>query len=110
MKYHQGDIVEVNFLFPNGTFKPHPALIVSNDELQETEDIIYLCLISSKDYNDQYCFPITEEMVTVPFEKQSFVKCQIIVGNIERDVLRKHGSMKPEYLDKVIDKIITSIF
>ena len=37
MKYHQRDIVEVNFLFPDGTFKPHPAIIVSNDELQEDE-------------------------------------------------------------------------
>ena len=35
MKYHQRDIVEVSFLFTDGTFKPHPALIVSNDELQE---------------------------------------------------------------------------
>jgi hypothetical protein len=24
MKYHQRDIVEVSFLFPDGTFKPHP--------------------------------------------------------------------------------------
>ena len=110
MKYHQGDIVEVNFLFPNGIFKPHPALIVSNDELQETEDIIYLCLISSKDYNQQYCFPITDDMTTVHFEKQSFVKCQIIVGDVENDVIRKYGTMKPEYLDKVIDKIISSVF
>ena len=30
MKYHQRDIVEVSFLFPDGTFKPHPAIIVSN--------------------------------------------------------------------------------
>ena len=35
MKYHQRDIVEVSFLFPDGTFKPHPAIIVSNDKLQE---------------------------------------------------------------------------
>ena len=34
MKYHQRDIVEVSFLFPDGTFKPHPAIIVSNDQLQ----------------------------------------------------------------------------
>jgi len=31
MKYHQRDIVEVSFLFPDGTFKPHPAIIVSNE-------------------------------------------------------------------------------
>ena len=51
MKYHQKDIVEVNFLFPDGTFKPHPAIIVSNDELQEDEDgMFYLVLITSNDW------------------------------------------------------------
>lgn len=48
MKYHQRDIVEVSFLFPDGTFKPHPAIIVSNDQLQEDEDgMFYLVLITS---------------------------------------------------------------
>ena len=46
MKYEQQDIVEINFLFPDGTFKVHPALIVSNNELQEDEGIIYLCMVS----------------------------------------------------------------
>ena len=47
MKYHQRDIVEVNFLFPDGTFKPHPAIIVSNDQLQDDEDgLLYLVLIT----------------------------------------------------------------
>ena len=46
MKYHQRDIVEVSSLFPDGTFKPHPAIIVSNDELQEDEDgMFYLVLM-----------------------------------------------------------------
>lgn len=46
MKYQQGDIIEINFLFPNGEFKPHPALIISNDYLQEVEEgYIYLVLI-----------------------------------------------------------------
>ena len=40
MKYHQRNIVEVSSLFPDGTFKPHPAIIVSNDELQEDEEIL----------------------------------------------------------------------
>ena len=48
MRYHQRDIVEVSFFFPDGTSKPHPALIVSNDELQMDEGFIYLCMISSK--------------------------------------------------------------
>ena len=47
MKYEQRDVVEVNFMFPDGSFKPHPALIISNNELQENEGYIYLCMISS---------------------------------------------------------------
>ena len=65
MMYHQRDIVEVSFLFPDGTFKPHPAIIVSNDQLQEDEEgMFYLVLITSNDrINPQYSYPLTDEMV-----------------------------------------------
>ena len=65
MKYHQRDLVEVNFLFPDGTYKPHPAIIVSNDVLQENEDgLLYLVLITSNDtINPQYSYPLTDEML-----------------------------------------------
>lgn len=113
MKYHQKDIVEVNFLFPDGTFKPHPAIIVSNDELQVDEDgMFYLVLITSNDWlNPQYSYPLTDEMVVGhSFSKPSIVKCQIITGNIERDVVRRLGSIKQKYFDEIVDKIIESIF
>ena len=72
MKYHQKDIVEVNFLFPDGTYKPHPAIIISNDELQEDEDgLLYLVLISSNDtINPQYSYPnvrLLQVMLNVTF-------------------------------------------
>jgi hypothetical protein len=31
----QRDIIELNFLMPNGESKPHPAVVVSNNELFE---------------------------------------------------------------------------
>ncbi len=110
MKYSQRDIVEISFLLPTGEFKPHPAVIVSNNELQENEGFIYLCMISSKNYNDQYSYPLTDDMLTFKMLKQSYVKCQILVGNIERDVIRKLGSMKQPYFDEMVDKVINSIF
>ncbi len=113
MKYHQRDIVEVSFLFPDGTFKPHPAIIVSNDQLQEDEDgMFYLVLITSNDrINMQYSYPLTDEMINgFTFSKPSLVKCQIITGYIERDVTRRLGSIKQEYFDEIVDKIVESIF
>lgn len=108
--YNQRDIVEVNFLFPDGTFKPHPALIVSNDELQEEEGFIYLCLISSKNYKPQYCYELNNDMMTTPLAKKSYVKCQILTANVERDVIKKIGRLKKTYFDEVVEKIICSIF
>lgn len=113
MKYHQRDIVEVNFLFPDGTFKPHPAIIVSNDELQiDEEGMFYLVLITSNDWiNPQYSYPLTDEMIVgYTFSKPSLVKCQIITGYIERDVVKRLGSIKQKYFDEIVDKIIESIF
>ena len=113
MKYHQRDIVELSFLFPDGTLKPHPAIIVSNDQLQEDEDgMFYLVLITSNDWlNPQYSYPLTDEMIVGhTFSKPSLVKCHIIAGNIERDVTRRLGSIKQIYFDEIVDKIVESIF
>ena len=110
MRYSQRDIVEINFLFPNGTFKPHPAVIVSNDELQEKEGFIYLCMISSKPYNPEYSYELDDEMLTVPMLKKSYVKCHLLVGNIERDVVRKLSRMKQPFFEEMVEKVIDSIF
>lgn len=113
MKYRQRDIVEVSFLFPDGTFKPHPAIIVSNDNLQEDEEgLLYLVLVTSNNtINPQYSYPLTEEMlVEHSFSKPSVAKCQIIAGYVERDVYRRLGSIKEKYFNEIIDKIIESIF
>lgn len=97
-------------MFPDGTTKPHPALIVSNDELQANEGFIYLCMISSKAYNPEYNYEIKDEMLTAPMAKQSYVKCQLLVGNIERDVIRKISRMKQPYFDEVVEQVINTIF
>lgn len=113
MKYKQRDIVEVSFLFPDGTLKPHPAIIVSNNQLQEDElGLVYLVLISSNNrINPQYSYPLSDDMVTsYNFSKTSYAKCQIIAGYTDRDIIRHLGSIKEEYFNEIIDKVIDSIF
>lgn len=110
MKYEQRDIVEINFMFPDGTSKPHPALIVSNNELQLDEGFIYLSMISSKAYNPLYNFKLEDNMLTMPMVKKSYVKCQLLVGNVERDVIRKISRVKQPYFDEIVEKIKETIF
>ena len=50
MIYHQRDIVEIDFPIPGEGYKVHPAVIVSNDELQLDEGFVYVALISSQDF------------------------------------------------------------
>ena len=42
------DIVEIDFPIPGKGYKVHPALIVSNDDLQLDEGFAYVALISSQ--------------------------------------------------------------
>ena len=88
MKIHQRDVVEVNYLFPNGITKPHMAIVISNDDLQAAEDFFYLAMISSKNYNPQYTFPLEDSMLTKNLTKKSFVICQLKGRYTERHDLR----------------------
>ena len=89
MKIYQRDIVEINFLFPNGKSKPHMAIVVSNDNLQVEEEFFYVVMISSKNYHPQYAFKLFDEMLTKPLRQQSYVICQLLGGYTERQVVKK---------------------
>ncbi|GHT20314.1 hypothetical protein AGMMS4957_06840 [Bacteroidia bacterium] len=110
MKISQRDVVETNFLLPNGEFKPHMAVVVSNEDLATAEGIVYLVLITSKDYNRQYCYELNEDMIDFQLTKKSYVKCHILVANMENSVFNKIGRMKLKYFNEMVDKIIESIF
>jgi len=110
MKVYQRDIVEVNFLFPDGKFKPHMAVVVSNDELNENEEFFYLAMISSKNYNPQYTFELEDDMLSKPLRLKSYVVCQLISGYTERDVLKKCSRVNEPVFLEIVEKIKKTIF
>ena len=110
MNIEQRQIVDINFIFPNGQLKPHPAIIISSEELYNIEGFFYCVLISSKEYNKSFSFELTDNMITKPMSKKSYVKCHIIGGFTLRDIVKTYGYIKPEYFEKIKSKIIKSIF
>ena len=40
-RVNQGEIVEVPFELPDGSILPHPALVISNEYLQDYEDGLF---------------------------------------------------------------------
>ena len=64
MKIHQRDVVEVNYLFPNGITKPHMAIVISNDDLQAAVRFLLPSYDNlPKNYNPQYTFPLEDSML-----------------------------------------------
>ena len=110
MRVHQRDIVEVNFLFPDGKMKPHLAVVVSNDELNENEGFFYLAMISSKNYNPQYTFELREDMLSKPLKLKSYVVCQLISGYTEQDVIKRCSRIKESVFISIVEKIKKTIF
>ena len=82
----------------------------SNDDLQAAEDFFYLAMISSKNYNPQYTFPLEDSMLTKNLTKKSFVICQLIGGYTERDVVRICSHVKAEPFNLIVEKIKKVIF
>lgn len=59
---HQREIVEVPFILPDGKILPHPALVISCDDLQTVEPgLFYAVLISSKNHIPELTIPIKSE-------------------------------------------------
>ena len=110
MRVYQRDIVEVNFLFPDGKMKPHMAVVISNDELNENEGFFYLAMISSKNYNPQYTVELTNEMLSKPLQLKSYVVCQLISGYTERDVVKHCSRVNKTAFNEIVEKIKETIF
>lgn len=110
MVVHQRDIVELNFELPNGKFKIHPALVISNSDVHDAEEIFYAVMISSKPFNDEFTFALDDEMLTKPLLKKSFVKCQLIQSYTVDEIISKISSIKQVYFERVKKRIFDTVF
>jgi mRNA interferase MazF len=75
MKIYQGDIVWVSFPFTDGrTFKERPALVLSNNQYNESSLDILLCYITSQ-HSGRYLIDILiQDLKQGKLQKQSFLK------------------------------------
>lgn len=110
MKVQQRDIVELNYELPNGKYKIHPALIISNENVLDTEDIFYAVMISSNPMYDEFTFELENVMLTKPLSKKSFVKCQLLQSYSTEEVITKISTVKQLYFDQILKRIFETVF
>ena len=64
---YQREVVEVPFSLPDGQILPHPALVISCDDLQNIEPgLFYAVLISTKNHHPELTIPIQGEWLSSP--------------------------------------------
>jgi mRNA-degrading endonuclease toxin of MazEF toxin-antitoxin module len=110
MKVQQRDIIELNYELPNGKFKMHPALVISNSNVLETEDIFYAVMICSNSMNEEFNFELDNSMLTRPLSKKSYVKCQLIQSYTTDEVISRIASLKQSSFDMVLKRIFETVF
>ena len=108
----QREIVEVPYQLPDGTVKPHMALVLSTEKLQVLEDgMFYAVLISSKNLNPEFTLEIKDEWLSKPLSKQSYFVTHVVSYYRTDAVIQSFNNfVKARYFDAIINKVIYSMF
>ena len=89
---HQREIVEVPFSLPDGQILPHPALVISCDDLQNIEPgMFYAVLISTKNHYPELTIPIQRGWLSSPLSQQSYFVTHIVSQFNCDDVINRHN-------------------
>ncbi|MBR1504775.1 MAG: type II toxin-antitoxin system PemK/MazF family toxin [Prevotella sp.] len=108
----QREIIEVPYQLPDGQIKPHMALVLSSEKLQEAEDgMFYAVLISSKNINPEFTIQIKNEWLNKPLSKQSFFVTHIVSYYRTDEVIQSFNNfVKAQFFDAIMNKVILSMF
>jgi mRNA interferase MazF len=109
MKVNQKDIVLIKFPFSDGTqSKLRPALVISNKEVNETQDIIAV-QITSKFIDDNFSvlIPNNSTAITLPFK--SWIRTHKIFCLDKKLIQSKISTMHQDYFEMIIAKIESNL-
>ena len=102
----QREIVEIPFTMPDGTILPHPALVISRNELQVDEDgMFYAVLISTKNYHPEYTIRIEDEWLNKPMGRQSYFITHLVnMFNVDDVIRRNNAFIKKRFLRELLTR------
>jgi len=116
MPYKRGDIIWVYFSLPyeRGYTKEHPAVIISNDQVYDHDDMYIIVMITTSPRTDRYSFHLKDNMLTGKMPKEnSQARTHLISYLTEQQIVTDRkviSSLKKDYVDRLVERInITSI-
>ncbi len=105
--YKQREIVLVPFPYSDLTgIKKRPVLIISNDFYNDLFEDVLVCVITSKNYEDNYSIHLENldlEYGILP--EPSVIKAHKIFSISKSKIIKKFSSVKPALFEKLIEKV-----
>jgi hypothetical protein len=111
MIIRQRDIVEIAFYTGNKP-EPHPAVVISKDDIFEAEGFFYAILLSTKNVFPEFTIEITPGMINSPRNQRTgYAVCHMIQQFYPEDVITRTGAtLKIDAFNKLIEKVKEVIF
>jgi mRNA interferase MazF len=107
--YQQGDIVGVYFPFTDGSaFKKRPALIISNEKVNQTGDYL-IAQITSKVCHDGLSIDIKDIDCSKSLPFKSYIRSHKIFSIHRERILSKISSVNVSLLQKFESKLLQNI-
>jgi mRNA-degrading endonuclease toxin of MazEF toxin-antitoxin module len=113
MKYEQGDIVKIPFVYSDDTgSKSRPAIIVSNSCLDCVDEMIFV-QVTSVPRNDNFSFPLLTADLAIPFppnlNKPCQARCHRISAIHKSKIEKKIAKLKSEKLKELVNRVVALI-
>lgn len=109
MALKRGDIIDVFFDLPySKETKTHPAIILSNEDVYNTDELYVCVMMTSKENKDLFTFEITQEMLQMSNNKKfSQARCHLITYIMEKHITSKYpkNTLKPNALERLLVRI-----
>ena len=114
MSFQKGDIIDVFFDLPySRETKPHPAIIISNEDVYDKDELYVCVMMTSSTETDLFTFTITDDMLVQKSNKDfSQARCHLISYVMEKHIVGKtpKNTMKENALNRLLIKINETVF
>lgn len=114
MGFQKGDIIDVFFDLPySKETKTHPAIIISNEDVYDNDELYICVMITSSKETDLFSFHVTQDMLIQKNNKEfSQARCHLISYVLEKHIVGKipKNTLKENALKHLLIKINDTVF
>lgn len=114
MHFKKGDIIDVFFDLPySKETKTHPAIIISNEDVYDKDELYVCVMMTSSIEIDLFTFTVTDDMLVQKSNKDfSQARCHLISYVMEKHIVGKtpKNTLKENALNRLLIKINETVF